>query len=152
MDQEEMSTAELKEFIFDLLKHYKVSQVVFEFNGSGDSGEINGHHVMMEKGVNEIDLSDICDDIKKAIKFGLLTIKNGSEFNGKSWVPTFYAETDKLSLNDVIEIYCYKILELSQPGWEIDYGSNGNITLLVADNEATVDINLLTTENSFYRY
>ena len=77
MTKVESTTAELKEFIFQLLKHYKIASVSYSFSGSGDSGEFTDTEVTMEEGVEEVDIDELYDDTKKAIKFEMINISNG---------------------------------------------------------------------------
>lgn len=152
MTKVESTTAELKEFIFQLLKHYKIASVSYRFSGSGDSGEFTDIEVNMEEGVEEVDIDEIYDDVKKAIKFEMINISNGNVHTKEGWVPNFLTEDEKFSLGDLIERYCYRVLEDAQPGWEIDYGSNGDVLLVTEENETSVQINVLTAEHHVYRY
>jgi len=152
MTKVESTNAELKEFIFQLLKHYKIASVSYRFSGSGDSGEFTDIEVNMEEGVEEVDIDEIYDDIKKAIKFEMINISNGNVHTKEGWVPNFLTEDEKFSLGDLIERYCYRVLEDAQPGWEIDYGSNGDVLLVTEENETSVQINVLTSEHHVYRY
>ena len=152
MTKVESTNAELKEFIFQLLKHYKIASVSYRFSGSGDSGEFTDIEVNMEEGVKEVDIDEIYDDIKKAIKFEMINISNGNVHTKEGWVPNFLTEDEKFSLGDLIEHYCYRVLEDAHPGWEIDYGSNGDVLLVTEENETSVQINVLTSEHHVYRY
>ena len=53
MTKVESTTAERKEFIFQLLKHDKIASVSYSFSGSGDSGEFTDTEVTMEEGVED---------------------------------------------------------------------------------------------------
>lgn len=93
----------------------KIKGAVVEFDGSGDSGQIEQVYVN-GKSYSPTD---------KHVVEGFIS------HNGTSWCGDG-TRTHGWSLNpnlyDALEAFCYSILERSHAGWEINAGSFGNFT------------------------
>lgn len=89
---------------------------------------------------------DICNIInaKRNMKTVMgRTVFNTDEVPGKELVHTVIEEQEfELSITSWLNNLCYSVLELVQPGWEINEGSQGEIVYDVKKNTLTVDIGI----------
>lgn len=102
------------------LARHGIARVVIEYDGCGDSGCISG-----------ITLFDVDDKVmptpKQQVKY--MTVSRVYCEKTKHYEPKRRSLTGPL--REAIETWCYDLLEVHFPGWEIDDGSEGTIELNV---------------------
>lgn len=123
-----------KEIAFDILGSKKIGAVTVEFEGSGDSGQLEP--------------SDLPDKIKKFV------VKGSRVSQGTVWGPGGSTERwkDNCTLEEVIQSVCYDVLEDVQPGWEISEGSFGRFTFNVEERSVTLEFNQRIVETEYHEY
>lgn len=113
-----------KDFVFDILEKEGIASFEVEFNGEGDSGQIEG--------------------ISLAEKLLTRKIKGCKVKNGTRWDPTTQTSSpvweNDVTLQSIIESVCYDILE-NFGGWEINEGSYGTFNFDVKERKAGLTMN-----------
>jgi len=94
---------------------YKIKNVVVEFDGSGDSGQIE--QILVDGETYENTDAENADGFISHT--GSSYCGDGTRNHGWALNPTLY---------DAIESFCYGILEGEHGGWEINAGSFGSFT------------------------
>lgn len=132
------------------------------FQGCGDSGGVDEilyclkdyEKPSVEKEVinpfNEARRTALPDNVSALLntKRKLTSVISNTVFNmdkipGKELVYTEIKEVEEeISITTWLENLCYTVLELLQPGWEINEGSQGEIVYDVKKNTLTVDIGI----------
>jgi hypothetical protein len=141
-----------KNLLFPILKTNKIKTVVVEFDGSGDSGQIESvvlsrysYDKMGDK--DEKDVDKLLEEVFVGAK-----ISNGVQYTpegGKLCV----SESDT-TLEEVISGICYNLMDIEHPGWENNEGGYGEFvfdlekdTIFYTHNERITDYN--TTEHKY---
>jgi hypothetical protein len=114
-----------KDFVFDILEQEGIASFEVEFDGSGDSGQVDG-----------IFLDD--DLLQRKIKG--CKVKNGTRWDPTTQTSSPVWEND-VTLQSLIEGVCYDILEENFGGWEINDGSYGTFTFDVKKRKASLTMN-----------
>lgn len=114
-----------KDFVFDILEQEGVASFEVEFDGSGDSGQIEA--ISLDKEL-----------LKRKIKG--CKVKNGYRYDPVNKTSSPVWESD-VSLESLIEGVCYDILEQSFGGWEINDGSYGTFNFDVKKRKASLTMN-----------
>ena len=113
-----------KDFVFDILEKEGIASFEVEFNGEGDSGQIEG-----------ISLDE---------KLLTRKIKGCKVKNGTRWDPTTQTSSpvweNDVTLQAIIEGVCYDLLE-NFGGWEINEGSYGTFNFDVKKRSAGLTMN-----------
>ena len=111
-----------KPLLFSALIAYEIDKVVVEFDGCGDSGQIDNIAFYRGKGANETNVS-ADTKIGESIVTGAL-VNESSTWDDKKeeWV----RHTKTPTINELLEHICYDLLEAHHGGWEINSGSCGN--------------------------
>jgi hypothetical protein len=107
--------------LFEALASSGVTKVLVQFDGCGDSGQIESIEARI--GENPVDLPDAQVEIAKVCW-------------GKSEI-----ERSAMSIRDAIEQLAYDFLEETHGGWENDEGAYGEFTFDVAKRAITLDYN-----------
>ena len=114
-----------KDFVFDILEQEGIASFEVEFDGSGDSGQVEG--ISLDK------------------KMLQRKIKGCKVKNGTRWDPTTKTSSpvweDDADLQSLIEGVCYDILEENFGGWEINDGSYGAFNFDVKKRKASLTMN-----------
>jgi hypothetical protein len=110
-----------KAVVFDALAAAGITHVFVEFDGGGDSGQIEG-------------VSARADD--KPIDFPTTLIN----LHTASWNQAELT-VKETSLTFAVEDLCYGFLEQTHAGWENNDGAYGEFTLDVAERRITLDFN-----------
>lgn len=110
-----------KTVVFDALAAAGITHVFVEFDGCGDSGQIEG-------------VSARADG--KPIDFPTTTVN----LHTAPWNQT-EPSVKETSLTFAVEDLCYGCLEQTHAGWENNDGAYGEFTLDVAERRITLDFN-----------
>jgi hypothetical protein len=108
--------------LFDTLLAHAVTRVTVQFDGEGDSGQI------------EETVAFGADSKPRTLPTGQLTIQTAkSDGSGP--------EQTTLRVSEVIEQLCYELLEEKYQGWEDGEGAFGEFAFNVADRTLTLTFN-----------
>ena len=116
-----------KTVLFDALSAAGITTVHAEFDGSGDSGQIN-------------DVTARAGD--QAAEFPCVAILLHDTQWGKQELAT-----KKVNLREAVEDLCYGCLEQTHPGWENNDGARGEFTFDVAQRCITLNFTGYYTES-----
>lgn len=121
-----------KAALFDALHGAGITLVVVEFDGSGDSGQIE--RITAHTGDTLTDLPEGQIELAR-VQWG------GSEI-----------ERDARSIRDAIEQLAYDCLEEAHDGWENNEGAYGEFTFDVAAGTITLDFNQRVEDSIFSQH
>jgi hypothetical protein len=137
-------SASNKKIIFKALKVLKIKEVSIEYNGYGDSGQINDvlFYKTSDKPVN-------IDKLSNGLR--LIGLKRSTGWSPHSTQDYEDAPPD-YTLNQAINDLCYELLEEKHPGWEINSGSDGTFTFTVSDEKIKWEHSDIVEERYLYEY
>lgn len=123
-----------KEIAFDILKSEGVKSVTIDFEGSGDSGQLEP--------------SSLDDRLKKKV------VKGSRISQGTVWSPEGKScrWKENCTLEEILQSVCYDALEISNPGWEINEGSFGQFVFLVDERVVNFEFNQRIVETELSEY
>ncbi len=110
-----------KAALFEALAGAGITTVVVQFDGAGDSGQVES--IEAKIGENPVDLPDAKIEIAQS-RWGSSEI-----------------ERSTLSIRDAVEQLAYDFLEETHDGWENNDGAYGEFTFDVAERAVTLDYN-----------
>lgn len=119
------------------LANHGIARVVIEYDGSCDSGCIG-----------EIELFGIDDKAMPMPEGRVKYTSKVREYNEQTKQYESRRKSCAGPLLEAIETWCYDLLELHFPGWEIDDGSDGTIELNVLMKTGTWEHNARFTDVS----
>ena len=122
-----------KSALFDALAAAAIQTVVIEFDGCGDSGQLENITGLGAENT-EIPLPD--DEIEM----------HEVQFEGPS------ISVLKRTVRDVLETLAYDFLEQTHDGWENGDGAHGEFTFDVATKSITLDYNERFTDSTNYQH
>jgi hypothetical protein len=119
-----------KDALFDALTRAGITKVVVNFDGYGDSGQVEG--IEVHAGEAEAKLPE--DQIE--------------------FVEPVFGDPEKVersthTVSDAIETLVYTFLEQTHSGWENDSGAYGDVTFDVGNRTITLDYNERHTESDY---
>lgn len=121
-----------KDLLFDLFKKNKIKSVTVNFDGSGDSGQID------YIGINgKMDHPLLKQELVGTIR------SNGRRFNGTTFVPII---EEAKNVEEVIESVCYETLETVASGWENNDGASGTFMFDMKNRKIHLEFNQRYTE------
>jgi len=115
-----------KAVVFEALKAAGITAVFIEFDGAGDSGQIE---------------SVLASADDKPINFPATTVK----IHAAPWNQAELS-VKETSLRSAVEDLCYGYLEQSHAGWENNDGAYGEFTFHVSERRIELDFNGRYTE------
>jgi hypothetical protein len=115
--------------VFDALAGAGIATVLVEFNGEGDSGQIEY----------------ICADDSAEIPQIPIELQRVAWGAGK-------LDSIQTTLRDAIETLCYDFLSQEHDGWENNDGAYGEFTFDVAERRVELDIGLRYTDSTQYSH
>jgi len=115
-----------KAVVFDALAVAGILHVFVEFDGAGDSGQIEG--VLAHTDDKPLDLPMTTVNLHNA------------PWNGTKLT------VEQTSLREAVQDLCYGYLEQTHAGWENNDGAYGEFTMDVAERRITLDFNGRYTE------
>jgi hypothetical protein len=121
-----------KTVLFDVLSQFGVTKVIVDFDGEGDSGQIE-------------DVTAFIGDVLFELPGNTITIHDtqwGSDMLTTSLVP----------ITEAIEGICYGYLEQEHAGWENNEGAYGEFTIDVAARKIELDCNIRFSSSENYKY
>lgn len=123
-----------KEIAFDILNSEGVKSVTIDFDGNGDSGQLEP--------------SSLDDRLKKKV------VKGSKISQGIVWSPKGNTHRWKknCTLEEILQSFCYDALEASNPGWEINWGSFGQFVFLVDERVVNFEFNQRIVQTEFSEY
>jgi len=135
-----------KPLLFSALSAHNISFVEVQFDGSGDSGQMEEPEFFRGAEANRVRLAPT-DAVKNTLVEGAL-ISNESTWDPKKkeWVYT----TKTPTISELVESICYDLLENNHGGWEINAGSFGEFELKVGDTEIALEYNERVEEVNEY--
>lgn len=110
-----------KDAVFDALAAANITQVLVEFDGEGDGGQMNSVTAFRNE---------------EPVEFPAVTVAI-RQFSGEATEPVTAAPT----LEGAIESLCYDYLEETHGGWEINEGSYGDFRIDVAKRTIELEFN-----------
>jgi hypothetical protein len=110
-----------KVIIFDALAAAGLTRVEVEFDGEGDSGQIEGVYAY-------------AGDARPELPESFLILHQVVQNKGDP-------KTTTVSLHDAIEILCYDYLSQTHGGWENNDGAYGTFAFDVAERSIRLDFN-----------
>jgi len=110
-----------KAIVFDALAAAGLTLVEVEFDGEGDSGQIEGIYAYRGDAIAELPLSSV-------------TLHQAAHNKGDP-------KTTTASLHDAVEILCYDYLSQTHGGWENNDGAYGTFAFDVAERSIRLDFN-----------
>lgn len=141
-----------KNLLFPILKTNKIKTVVVEFDGSGDSGQIES------VALSRFSLSKMGDEDEKDVDklleevFVGAKIANGVQYSGGGG--QLCVEEQDTTVEGVISSICYDLMEIEHPGWENNEGAYGEFifdlkkdTISYTHNDRITEVN--TTEHKY---
>lgn len=120
-DFRNMSVEELKALVLKMLKEHQVTSALVTYCGAGDQGQIE--RVEIEGGK----INGVVFPVERS----------RSMYQDDRWVEVM--ETVNITVEELIEDLAYRILEESVGGWEVDYGSAGQIKIDVETGKITLN-------------
>jgi hypothetical protein len=123
-----------KSAVFDALSEAGITNVTVNFNGEGDSGQIED--ISVTANGEQRQLPDIRVEIQQ-VAWGALKM-----------------ESHETALSDAIEELCYDYLSQEHGGWENNDGAFGDFTFEIAERRINLDFNgrysdFTTTSHTF---
>ncbi len=122
-----------KSALFDALAAAAIQTVVIEFDGCGDSGQLENITGLDAENA-EIPLPEENIEIREV------------QFEGPS------ISVVKRAVRDVLETLAYDFLEQTHDGWENGDGAHGEFTFDVATRSITLDYNERFTDSTNYQH
>ena len=122
-----------KSALFDALAAAGIQAVVIEFDGCGDSGQLENITGLDAENA-EIPLPEANIEIREV------------QFEGPRTLVV------KRSVRDVLETLAYDLLEQTHDGWENGDGGHGEFTFDVATRSITLDYNERFTDSTNYQH
>ncbi len=133
-----------KKIIFKALKVLKIKEVSVEYNGYGDSGQIND--VLYYKTSDKpVDIDKLSNGLK------LIGLKRSSGWSPHS-ARNYQDAPSDYTLSQAINDLCYDLLEEKHPGWEINSGSDGTFTFTVSNEKIKWEHSDIVEERDLYEY
>ena len=122
-----------KPLLFRGLSAHEITSVEVEFNGCGDSGQIED--TRFYRGKAKVSNNDKTGD---SLVEGAVVINNATwDEKKREWVRS----TKTPTIAELIEHICYDLLEANHGGWEINEGSYGEFVFNVGDTQIDLQFN-----------
>lgn len=130
--------AESKNAIADAIHRLGIAKIEVNFDGCGDSGQIEDMTVFNEAG-DEIEIT------LESIGVGKVEFVRGYQYdrNGKE-IPI--KDVREANFADLLEEICYNLLAQRHGGWEINEGSFGTFTFDFTNQKINLTFNERVTE------
>lgn len=126
MQERERKTKAARGMLMAALSRAKVSKVLVDFDGSGDSGSIGDISYKPARGKENFGKGDIADTPHE--------VSQWTDEGCKRVVRDY-------TYDELVEEVCYGILGSEHPGWEINEGSFGEFEIDVAKGSVSLTFN-----------
>jgi hypothetical protein len=127
----------------ELFRELAALGVDIEFDGSGDNGQIQGVEAVNE-GEDTVDIDQPGRLSQRTTGIGC------SAWDSTAKARVYPDGYRPMTVPELLEEWIYAALEEAHPGWEIDAGSSGTITLHVSQGTATCELEARLTEYCEY--
>lgn len=133
-----------KHILFDLLDSKNISNVVVNFDGSGDSGGVEQIllHPRNEDSIH-FDSNAICAQNVEGAK-----VLHGTRMGPGGWEQIY--EEGPITVKSLIENICYDALKAEHEGWENNDGAYGEISFYCEDR--SVKMEYYERETKFFEH
>lgn len=119
-----------------LLSSYNATEIIAEYDGSGDSGDLNYVHVFVAPTQAELDSASPAVGVTPGTPQPTSRTKNF-----ETWAESIFNQPNALITRAKYEEFLDDMFSLLPGGWEINDGSYGVIRINVHDETITVDHN-----------
>jgi hypothetical protein len=130
----------------DVLRELDASgakDVNVRFDGYGDEGQVESIEATGENEI-EIDLEQPCRLSERMVGIG------NRVWDGAAKAYAYPDGYRRMTVHELIEEWVYATLEEKHPGWEIDSGSRGEISIQVSQRIATCELEAKHSEYHEY--
>lgn len=117
-----MSLNIAKQTILTALTGLHAHKVEVSYNGSGDSGQ-----------VEDVTVTDEADTPLPIDQVNVTIPKSRHVWKGEGF--ECVTESETVSLGEALKDFVYEWLEVNQPGWELNEGSTGTLTIDLAEQQ-----------------
>jgi hypothetical protein len=124
---------ENKAVLVDFMQRNKIEFVSIEFDGSGDSGQMEAVQI------HPSDKDHVVDQYIPFIRFY-------QRYDGGQW--NIIEELKQVAFQDAVDDFAYTLLENNHGGWEINDGSYGEI-IINSDGSGKIEYNQRVMETEF---
>jgi hypothetical protein len=121
-----------KTVLFDAIAVLGVTVITVDFDGEGDSGQINS-------------VAAFVNDQPFPLPKTMLTI-HCSSWGSEELI------TREVSLDEAVEEICYGYLSQAHGGWENNEGAYGEFTLTVSDRTIELDFNMRFSDSTHFSH
>lgn len=121
-----------KEIVFDALAAAGITRVTVEFDGYGDSGQIESVLAFAGEERRELPATSI--------------MRHEASWN------TAEISTIATPLSEAVEAICYDFLEQEHGGWENNDGAAGEFTFHVTERRIELDCNIRFTDSTHFSH
>lgn len=126
-----------KPLLFSALSAHNISRVEIDFDGSGDSGNMEEPVFFRGVGANQVEVPPTDDVENFRVEGALISHECTWNPKKKDWVHT----TKTPTISELVESICYDLLENNHGGWEINDGSFGKFVLDVGESQIALEYN-----------
>jgi hypothetical protein len=144
LNSDEDDPKAIRDELFRELAALRVDRLNIGFNGSGDNGQVESIEAVTE-GEGTVEIDQPCALSQRTAEVGSGTWDRAARA---------YAYPDghrPMTVRELIEEWLYAALDEAHPGWEIDAGSSGTITLHVLQGTATCELEARHSEYCEYQ-
>lgn len=125
-----------KPLLFSALSAHNISRVEIDFDGSGDSGNMEEPVFFRGIGANQVQVAP--SDIEHTrVEGALISSECTWDPKKKLWIH----KTETPTISELVESICYDLLESNHGGWEINEGSFGKFVLAVKESQIALEYN-----------
>ena len=124
---------ENKSVLVDFMQKNGIESVSIEFDGSGDSGQMESVQI------HPSDKDHVVDQYIPFIRFY-------QRYDGGQW--NIIEELKQVAFQDAVDDFAYSLLENNHDGWEINEGSYGEI-IINANGSGRIEFNQRVMETEF---
>lgn len=138
-----------KKLMFEVLKDLGVAGVEVEYDGCGDSGQINTVTYLNRKDeeIKEVKLRRLDAPVKLAdYKVPGVLVYESTIIKNDQWVKQ-YKKSDATTLDGLVEDICWQLLSSQHGGWENNDGGEGKFTINVKNKKIHLEHSNFYTES-----
>lgn len=131
------TTKDLANKLFAACAHLKIKKIKVDFDGEGDSGQIEEITFYNEKS----------EEVHPVVDLGECVVVVGHRLVDSGWEDV--TKTTKLTLKEAAEQIAYDTLERKHSGWEINEGSYGTIYFDIDERKVRCEFNERIVEANY---
>jgi hypothetical protein len=130
-----------KELVFDLMKEHGITTITVNFNGEGDSGQIEDIFLNHPLGDDQGVADQFFDEELEGVR-----ISNGYRYGPNG--PELCWKEGPCKVRALVESVCYSVLEKEYGGWENNDGAYGEFVFDGESRKVSLEMNTRYTEVS----